>query len=76
LSLHTSGVTCLHSALCDHPRFKQGAINTNFIPEEYPKGFLGHQLVDEEKRRLAQAAVLLYSRAIANQGMIYLPSRP
>uniref|UniRef100_A0A8C7MI74 Propionyl-CoA carboxylase subunit alpha n=1 Tax=Oncorhynchus kisutch TaxID=8019 RepID=A0A8C7MI74_ONCKI len=30
-----------------HPRFISGDITTNFLPEEYPEGFKGHQLTSE-----------------------------
>ena len=29
------------SALMQHPRFREGAITTGFIAEEYPEGFHG-----------------------------------
>lgn len=37
-------------------RFKDGRLTTNFIPEEYPKGFTKVTLTDDEKLRLAAVA--------------------
>lgn len=46
-----------------HPRFRAGKITTKFIPEEYPKGFHGVTLHDDESRKLfALGAVMLYKK--------------
>lgn len=29
-----------------HPRFKAGKLSTKFLAEEYPHGFIGHQLIE------------------------------
>ncbi|XP_077469490.1 propionyl-CoA carboxylase alpha chain, mitochondrial isoform X2 [Stigmatopora argus] len=46
-----------------HPRFICGDISTNFLPEIYPDGFIGHQLEVEEKLELIASAAALYITA-------------
>uniref|UniRef100_A0A4W5LCD8 Propionyl-coenzyme A carboxylase BT domain-containing protein n=1 Tax=Hucho hucho TaxID=62062 RepID=A0A4W5LCD8_9TELE len=46
-----------------HPRFISGDITTNFLPEEYPEGFKGHQLTSEGRRELIATAAALYVSA-------------
>ena len=46
------------SALMQHPRFREGALTTGFIAEEYPEGFHGAPASDELKRKLAAIAVV------------------
>ncbi len=41
-------------------RFANGNYNTTFIPREYPNGFNGVKLVDEEKRHLAVCCALIH----------------
>lgn len=62
----THNINFLRS-LCDHPRFIEGRLTTNFIPEEYPEGYHGAQLAKEEKRSLAAAALVVYSRLLLTQ---------
>ena len=51
----------------DHPRFNEGAITTAFIAEEYPEGFQGVTLPDEE----------LASKLVNRDGTkVYLGVRP
>lgn len=47
------------SAVMAHPRFQSGKITTNFIPEEYPDGFLGADLSDTVRDRLIAVAAFL-----------------
>ena len=47
------------SALMQHPRFREGALTTGFIAEEYPEGFHGAPASAELKRKLAAVAVVL-----------------
>ncbi|XP_065184213.1 biotin carboxylase 1-like [Sycon ciliatum] len=47
-----------------HPRFKEGDISTNFLVEEYPKGFDGHVLTDQETNELAVTAAILEARRL------------
>jgi len=43
----------------ENKRFREGRLSTNFIPEEYPKGFHGHVLKPKEKNQLLAAALTL-----------------
>lgn len=43
-------------------RFQDGRITTNYLPEEFPKGFEGHKLTPEESRKLISVAVSLYMK--------------
>jgi propionyl-CoA carboxylase alpha chain len=44
------------SALMQHPRFREGDLDTGFITEEYPEGFHGAPAADELLRALAAIA--------------------
>ena len=44
------------SALMQHPRFREGALTTGFIAEEYPDGFHGAPASDELMAQLAAIA--------------------
>lgn len=46
------------SALMQHPRFREGALTTGFIAEEYPEGFTGAPADDLLVRDLAVVAAL------------------
>ncbi|MFT4716812.1 MAG: propionyl-CoA carboxylase alpha chain [Paracoccaceae bacterium] len=48
------------SAVMDHPRFVSGNISTAFIEEEYPDGFEGAVLSEDQLRRLAASAAAMY----------------
>ncbi len=50
------------NAVCNHPRFREGRLSTNFIPEEYPDGFEGAAIDDATARRLVAVAVLVHLR--------------
>jgi len=47
------------SALMQHPRFREGALTTGFIAEEYPDGFHGAPASDLLRRRLAVIAAVI-----------------
>ena len=47
------------SAVMDHPRFVKGDITTAFIEEEYPEGFNGVELPEEELVRVAAACAAM-----------------
>ena len=47
------------SAVMDHPRFISGAITTAFIEEEFPEGFAGASLGEDDKRNLAAIAAVM-----------------
>ncbi len=48
------------SAVMDHPRFVAGEITTAFIAEEWPEGFRGVTLPEDELRRVAAAAAAMF----------------
>ena len=50
------------SAVMSHPRFVSGDISTAFIAEEYPEGFEGAALSDEEFAQVAIAALCMKHR--------------
>jgi propionyl-CoA carboxylase alpha chain len=47
------------SAIMQHPRFRDGALTTGFIAEEYPEGFTGAPASPALRRKLAAVAVAL-----------------
>src|SRR6201999_3718605 len=47
------------SAIMQHPRFREGALTTGFIAEEYPEGFEGAPASPELLRKLAMIAAFL-----------------
>ena len=57
----THNVNFLRS-LCDHPRFIRGDLTTKFIQDEYPEGYKGAMMVDEDLRILVGSAVLVKGR--------------
>ncbi len=48
------------AAVMDHPRFVAGDITTAFIAEEYPDGFQGATLPDDQLRRIAAATAAMH----------------
>ncbi|MEP2783764.1 MAG: acetyl/propionyl/methylcrotonyl-CoA carboxylase subunit alpha [Pseudoruegeria sp.] len=48
------------SAVMDHERFVSGNITTAFIEEEYPDGFQGVRLPDEDLHRIAAATAAMH----------------
>ncbi|NBO18556.1 MAG: acetyl/propionyl/methylcrotonyl-CoA carboxylase subunit alpha [Proteobacteria bacterium] len=49
-------------AILGHPRFAAGDINTNFIEQEYPGGFIGAELNSESTKVFLGAAVTIFLR--------------
>lgn len=47
------------SAVMDHPRFIKGDITTAFIEEEYPEGFIGVELPENELLRIAASCAAM-----------------
>jgi len=47
------------SAIMQHPRFREGALTTGFIAEEYPEGFEGAPASAALRRKLAAAALAI-----------------
>lgn len=59
----TYNVSLLRDVL-NHPKFRMGNITTKFLPEEYPSGFKGHQLTEQERDELlATTAYFFVQRA-------------
>ena len=57
------GISCnisFLSAVMEHEKFVSGAATTAFIEEEFPDGFQGRRLSEEDSRRLAAAAAVMY----------------
>lgn len=50
------------SAVMAHPRFREGRLSTDFIAEEFPEGFAGRLLEEQERREMAAMAALLELR--------------
>jgi propionyl-CoA carboxylase alpha chain len=50
------------AALIAHPRFREGRLTTNFIAEEYPDGFSGEALPDDDPVPLAAVAAAVHRR--------------
>ncbi|MGI9367287.1 MAG: acetyl-CoA carboxylase biotin carboxylase subunit [Ruegeria sp.] len=48
------------SAVMDHPKFISGDITTAFIAEEYPDGFEGVTLPEEDLRRIAASCAAMH----------------
>ncbi|NSX56524.1 acetyl-CoA carboxylase biotin carboxylase subunit [Parasulfitobacter algicola] len=48
------------SAVMDHPKFTSGNITTAFIEEEFPEGFQGVTLPQDDLRKLSAAAAAMY----------------
>jgi len=44
----------------ENQRYVTGDISTKFIPQEYPKGFHGHQLTQEESDQLIGSAAIIH----------------
>lgn len=55
-------------AVYKHPRFVKGDISTNFIEQEYPKGFSGAELDTEAKQVCASVAVFAFLRDTERAG--------
>ncbi|RPE72045.1 biotin carboxyl carrier protein /biotin carboxylase [Pacificibacter maritimus] len=51
------------SAVMDHPRFVSGNITTAFIEEEYPDGFEGATLPDDQLHKIVVASAAMYRLA-------------
>ncbi|MGD9742179.1 MAG: acetyl-CoA carboxylase biotin carboxylase subunit [Dongiaceae bacterium] len=58
------------SALLHHPRFRAGKLSTNFIADEFPDGFHGAALSDEERRRIVAVAAMIHHRMQAREAQI------
>ena len=59
----THNINFLRS-LCDHPRFVRGDLTTKFIQDEYPDGYGGAVMGEEDVRVLVGTAVLVRGRMV------------
>ena len=57
-------------AMMHHPRFREGRITTNFIAEEYPDGFKGAPVSDEDLNLFVAASVAAKLRRTQRAGEI------
>ena len=58
------------AAVMAHPRFREGRLSTNFIAEEFPDGFHGRELSDQDLKRLAAvAAIVQHKHALRDAGI-------
>jgi propionyl-CoA carboxylase alpha chain len=55
------------AAVMAHPRFQEGRLTTNFIAEEFPDGFHGRDLADDERDTLVAVAVFLQRRLVERE---------
>jgi len=58
------------AALMAHPRFVRGDLTTNFIAEEYPKGFSASDLPVEDPRLLVAVAAFVHRRQIERESSL------
>ncbi|MDX1710859.1 MAG: acetyl/propionyl/methylcrotonyl-CoA carboxylase subunit alpha [Rhodovibrionaceae bacterium] len=59
------------AAVMAHPRFQEGRLSTNFIPEEYPDGFTGLHLSDSARRAVESVAAVLQYRCDLRESSIH-----
>lgn len=52
---------CFLSSIMRNKNFRDGKYGTKFIPLEYPKGFKGELLNDNESKELIASAVVLHT---------------
>ncbi len=57
------------NAVCNHPRFKEGRLTTGFIAEEYPDGFSGVELEQQDYNNLVAIAALVHLRQTTREVM-------
>lgn len=51
---------CFLKELARHPRFARGETSTKFIPQEFPQGFKGVKLTEQEKDHAVASAALMH----------------
>eukprot|EP01118_Nematostelium_gracile_P018365 TRINITY_DN8136_c0_g1_i2.p1 TRINITY_DN8136_c0_g1~~TRINITY_DN8136_c0_g1_i2.p1 ORF type:complete len:257 (-),score=96.25 TRINITY_DN8136_c0_g1_i2:36-806(-) len=61
---------CFLRSMMNHPRYISGNISTKFIPEEFPQGFHGHKLNEEEERQLVVAASIIKYNSLRKSSQI------
>jgi len=52
-----------------HPRFVKGTITTKFLKEEYPEGFDGHQMTQEDTVNLTAVVASVWARREENSNL-------
>ena len=68
-----NNINFLRSAL-EHPKMRSGDISTNFIPEEYPEGFKGHNFSKQQAEdAVISVSVLDLCRTMYSQSILGLP---
>ncbi|SLN40571.1 acetyl-CoA carboxylase biotin carboxylase subunit [Oceanibacterium hippocampi] len=55
------------NAVMAHPRFREGRLTTNFIAEEFPDGFQGAALSDDDYQALVAVAALVHARRLRRE---------
>jgi propionyl-CoA carboxylase alpha chain len=58
------------AAIMANPRFREGALTTGFIAEEWPQGFAGAPLADATRTAMVAAAALAQARIAARAASI------
>ncbi|WP_259783212.1 acetyl-CoA carboxylase biotin carboxylase subunit [Aestuariispira ectoiniformans] len=58
------------SNICNHKRFRDGQMTTNFIAEEYPEGLTEDLLEPKEIELYAAVAAVIQSRILEAEGML------
>jgi propionyl-CoA carboxylase alpha chain len=58
------------AALMAHPRFVRGELTTNFIAEEYPRGFSAADLPVEDPRLLVAVAAFVHRRQVEREASV------
>jgi len=55
---------CFLREVMQHPKFVAGQLTTNFIADNFPHGFTGHKVTDEELTALISGALVVALKAI------------
>lgn len=58
---------CFLREVMQHPKFIEGNLTTNFIADNFPKGFTGHAVSPSERRALLSAALSVYAKSVLAQ---------
>jgi propionyl-CoA carboxylase alpha chain len=61
---------CFLRAMMEHPRYKSGDISTKFIPQEYPQGFKGYQLNQQELDELIISTSVIHIMRLTRDATI------
>jgi len=58
---------CFIRSMMEHPKYQSGDITTKFIPQEFPKGFQGHELTTVQEQQLTISSVIIHFERIRHQ---------